>query len=88
MVPGYLLVTRLEMLDTIAALVVPHAAPQTLCCEMEDRSTEWVQVPFAQLAKRPANDPPRFEFSCSAPVACTAPKETCKTVGTVRSSGQ
>lgn len=69
-------------------LVVPHAAPQTLCCEMEDRSTEWVQVPFAQLAKRPANDPPRFEFSCSAPVACTAPKETCKTVGTVRSSGQ
>ncbi len=26
MVPGYLLVTRLEMLDTLAALVVPHAA--------------------------------------------------------------
>jgi ABC-type glycerol-3-phosphate transport system permease component len=26
MVPGYLLVTRFEMLDTLAALVVPHAA--------------------------------------------------------------
>lgn len=56
-------------------------------CVREDRSV-WAQIPVAQLAKRPANDPPRFEFSCSAPVVCTAPKETCKTVGTVRSSGQ
>ncbi len=45
-------------------------------CVREDRSL-WAQMPLAQLAKRPANDPPRFEFDCSAPVACTAPKETC-----------
>lgn len=58
-----------------------------ISCVREDRSL-WAQMPVAQLAKRPANDPPRFEFKCSGPVVCAAPKETCKTVGTVRSSGQ
>ncbi|MBD9471196.1 hypothetical protein [Pseudoxanthomonas sp. PXM01] len=56
-------------------------------CVREDRSL-WAQMPVAQMAKRPANDPPRFEFKCSAPIVCAAPKETCKTVGTVKSSGQ
>lgn len=56
-------------------------------CIREDVSL-WAQTPVAQLAKRPANDPPRFEFKCSASVVCTAPKETCRTEGTVRSSGQ
>ncbi|WP_436045100.1 hypothetical protein [Pseudoxanthomonas sp. LjRoot143] len=58
-----------------------------IACVREDRSL-WAQMPVAQMAKRPANDPPRFEFKCSAPIVCAAPKETCKTVGTVKSSGQ
>lgn len=56
-------------------------------CVREDRSV-WAQMPVARLGKRPADDPPRFEFKCSAPIVCAAPKETCRTVGTVRSSGQ
>jgi len=60
---------------------------EAVSCVREDRSA-WAQMPVAQLAKRPANDLPRVEFKCSAPIVCTAPKETCKTVGTVQSSGQ
>lgn len=65
----------------------PAYSTGAVSCVREDRSA-WAQMPVAQLAKRPANDPPRFEFKCSAPVVCAAPKETCKTVGTVKSSGQ
>lgn len=65
----------------------PAYSAEALSCTREDRSV-WGQMPIAQMAKRPANDPPRFEFKCSARVVCAVPKETCKTVGTVRSSGQ
>lgn len=53
-------------------------------CVREDRSV-WALMP---IGKRPASHPPIFEFNCSAPIVCAAPKETCRTEGTVRSSGQ
>lgn len=62
----------------------PAYTAGTVSCAREDISVS-AHVP---LAKRPANDPPRFKFKCSAPIVCAAPKETCKTEGTVRSSGQ
>lgn len=65
----------------------PAYSADALSCTREDRSV-WGQMPVAQMAKRPANDPPRFEFICSARIVCAAPKETCKTVSAVRSSGQ
>lgn len=62
----------------------PAYTAGTVSCVREDISVS-AHVP---LAKRPANDPPRFKFKCTTPIVCAAPKETCKTEGTVRSSGQ